>query len=292
MATVDIVQRAKNILYGHGLGEKPVLLRCAADAAESVSGDIVTFAMTSSAEATDNIEAGDVLSVWNAATATVAHVVYVIDTPTDATVTAVNGYIGSPVVADTLLDGAILEVIPGGGASEHIIYQAVETVFTTLLWPDIWEYSTYSITPELDDFQVELNAAVEKIEDAWQVIGTTRHEVAFEMAKNVHTSVSSTTVIAELYAFDSSNVFITTVNRVTESSTLDEAMTQMIATGAAAIAAGSVSYAAVLEASGKDNQFRGERSPSRRLWQDFGILRTAVLEDRSREVDWFEHDRG
>ena len=41
MPTVDIVQRAKTILYGHGIGEKPVLLQCNADAAESVSGDVV-----------------------------------------------------------------------------------------------------------------------------------------------------------------------------------------------------------------------------------------------------------
>ena len=37
MATIDIVQRAKTILYGHGIGEKPVILRLAADAAEFMS---------------------------------------------------------------------------------------------------------------------------------------------------------------------------------------------------------------------------------------------------------------
>ncbi len=290
MATVDIVQRAKTVLYGHGIGEKPVILQCAANAGESVSGAIVTFDMTSSGEAAE-ATAGDVLSVFNAATASVAHVVYVLSV-SSATITAVNGFLGSPVVADTLLDGALLEILPGGGVSEHTIYQGVETVFTSLLYPDIWERATYSITPQLDDFQVELNAAVEAIEDAWQVIGTTRHEVAFDMARDVHTSVSSTTVIAELFAFNSSSVFITTKNRITESSTLSEAMTQLIATGAAALAAGGTVHEATMESTGKDNQVRIQRSASRAIWQDFGTLRTALSEDLGKDLDWFEYDRG
>ena len=290
MATVDIVQRAKTILYGHGIGEKPVILRANADAAETVSGATVAFALLDAAEG-DEVAAGDVLSVFNAATASVAHVVYVLS-ESAGTVTAVNGFLGSPVVADTLLDAALLEILPGGGVSEHVVYQAVETVFTSLLYPDIWERATYSITPQLDDFQVELNAAVEAIEDAWQVIGTTRHEVAFDMARDVHTSVSSTTVIAELFAFDSSSVFITTKNRITESSTLSEAMTQMIATGAAALAAGGTVHEATMESTGKDNQVRIQRSASRAIWQDFGTLRTALAEDLGKELDWFEYDRG
>lgn len=290
MPTSDMVERTKSILFGAGIGEKPVILRLAADAAESISGDIVTFDMTDSTEAA-NLDGGDVVGVWGAAAATNAHMAYVISVAS-ATVTAVNAYNGSPAIADTNLDGGLLEVIPGGGIGEHNIYQAIETVFTSLLWPDLWEYATYAITPDLTDFQVELNAAVEKIEDAWQVIGSTRYEVAFEMAKNVHTSVSSTTVLAELLAFDSSNVFITTVNRITESSTLSEALRQMIATGAAAIAAGMTRNPATMESTGKDNQMRIERSPARALWQDFGTLRTALAGDLEQEVHWFEYDRG
>ena len=289
MATVDIVQRAKTILYGHGIGEKPALIRCAADALESFSAPLVTFTVAS-AEGT-KIAAGDVLSVFNAQTAAGAHVIYVTSISTDA-ITGINGFLGSPSIVDTDMDAAVVEILPGGGVSEHTIYQSVETVFLSLLYPDIWEYATYSITPQLDDFQVELNAAVERIEDAWQIIGSTRHEVAFSMAKNVHTSVSSTTVIAELVAFDSSSVFITTVNRITESSTLDEAMTQMIATGAAALAAGGTVHEATLEASGKDSQIRLERSASRAIWQDFGTLRTALSVTLEKEVDWFEYERG
>ncbi len=290
MATSAIVQRAKSILYGHGIGEKPVLLECAADAAETISNDTITIALKDAAEG-DKVTGGDVLSMWNAAASTNAHVLYVLSEAA-GTVTCINGFLGSPAVADTNLDSAILEILPGGGVSEHVIYQNVETVFLSLLYPDIWEYATYSITPQLDDFQVELNAAVERIEDAWQIIGSTRHEVAFSMAKNVHTSVSSTTVIAELVAFDSSSVFITTVNRITESSTLDEAMTQMIATGAAALAAGGTVHEATLEASGKDSQIRLERSASRAIWQDFGTLRTALSVTLEKEVDWFEYERG
>lgn len=231
------------------------------------------------------------LSIFGAATAANAHAIYVTSV-SGADITGINGYLGSPDVADTDLDGALLENLGGGMITEHIIYQAVETVIGTLLWPDIWEFTTYSITPQLDDFQVELNAAVEKIVNAFQVIGTTRHEVPFDMMKNVHTSVSSTTVIATLAAFDSSSVFIETINRITESSTFSEALTQLVATGAAALAAGGTTYEASLESTGKDNQVRLERSASRAIWRDFGTLRTAMSEDLSQEIDWFTYDRG
>ncbi len=191
----------------------------------------------------------------------------------------------SAQIEDMAVEGALT-------GNAELIYQAIETVFTSLLYPDIWERTAYTITPQLDDFQVELNAAVEAIEDAWQIIGTTRHEVAFDMAKDVPTSVSSTTVIGELFAFDSSSVFITTKNRITESSTLTEAHTQLIATGAAALAAGGTVHEATLESSGKDNQVRVQRSASRAIWQDFGTLRTALAEDLGKDLDWFEYDRG
>ena len=290
MATVDIVQRVKSILFGAGIGEKPVIVRCAADAVETTSGDTLTFTMLDAAEG-DKIAGGDVLSFWGAGTAAQAHMVYVLS-ESAGVVTAVNAFNGSPAVTDTDLDAALLEIVPGGGIGEHNIYQNIESVFTSMLWPDIWEYAFYAITPQLDDYQVELNIAVERIEDAWQIVGTTRHEVAFDMAKNVHTSVSSTQVIAELIAYDSSNVFITTVNRVTESSTINEAMTQMIATGAAALAAGMTKNPASMESTGKDNQIRAERSPERTLWQAFGTLRTAIAGDLEQEVGWFSYDRG
>lgn len=293
MATSDIVQRARAILYGYGLGEKPALVEVNADAAETITGTSqIVFNLAAGEGARSKLAAGDVLSVFQSASAAAAFVMYVKSVSTDA-VTATLTYGGSPASTTDDLDGLTLEILPGGAVSEHLLYQHVETVFASLLWEGgVWAYNTYAVTPDLSDYQVELNAAVEEIEQAWQVVAGRRIDIGFGMEKNVHTSVSSTTVIAELVALDGSNVFLTVRERLTESSTLDEAQTQCIATGAAALAAGGSVYSATLEASSKDNQARAELSPSRALWNDFGTLRQAISNDLALDSEGFEYDRG
>jgi len=288
MATTDIVQRAKNLLYGYGIGEQPTIIQAPAAANETSIGTTVTFDLATAQLA--KVAEGDVLSVLAAATAADAHVMYVLSK--DATsVTAVASYMGAPAVtADGDLDGALFELSPL--KSEHLIYQAIETVFSTLLYPDVHKYGTYTITPDLTDYQVELNAAVESIESAWQSIGGEIHAIPFGVAKNVSTSVSSTGVLGELFAIDGSSVYVTTRERYLEADSISEALTQCIATGAAALCVGAARSSTDLEAAKKDSQFRGQRNPANDLWRDFVTLRSALAEDLAGEVDWFEIRRG
>ncbi|GAG37582.1 unnamed protein product, partial [marine sediment metagenome] len=69
MADTDIVQRVKSILYGTAIGEQPTIVQAAADAAESSPAAVVTFTLASAEGA--KVSAGDMLSVYAAATATV-----------------------------------------------------------------------------------------------------------------------------------------------------------------------------------------------------------------------------
>jgi len=288
MSATTIVSRVKSILYGHGIGEAPAVIQAPAAANETSIGTTVTFDLATAELA--KVESGDVLSVMAAATAADAHVMYVLSK--DATsVTAIASYMGAPAVtADGDLDGALFELSPL--KSEHMLYQAVATVFTTLLYPDIYKYGTYDITPDLSDYQVELNAAVESIESAWQSIGGEIHAIPFGVAKNVSTSVSSTGVLGELFAIDGTSVYVTTRERYLETDTVTEALAQCIATGAAALAVGAARSSTDLESAKKDSQFRGQRNPANDLWRDFVTLRTALSEDLAGEVDWFEIRRG
>ena len=288
MAIATVVSRVKSILYGHGLGEKPAIVQAPAAANETSIGTTVVFDLATAELA--KVEAGDVLSVLAAATAADAHMMYVLSKDSTS-VTALASYMGSPAVtADGDLDAAFFELDPV--VSEHFIYQAVETVFTTLLYPDISKYNTYSITPDLSDYQVELNAAVEEIQSAFQIIGGQRHLIPFSVSRNVHTTVSSTGVLGELFAIDGSSVYITTRERYLEADTLTEALTECVATGAAALCIGASRSSTDLESTKKDSQVRGERNPANDLWRDFITLRAALSEDLARDVEWFEIRRG
>jgi len=276
------------LVYGHGLGEKPSIVQAPAAANETSIGTTVVFDLATAELA--KVEAGDVLSVLAAATAADAHMMYILSK--DATsVTALASYMGSPAVtADGDLDAVLFELDPL--KSEHFIYQAVETVFTTLLYPDIHKYNTYEVTPDLSDYQVELNAAVEEIVDAKQTIGGQWHSIPFGVQKDVHTDVSSTGVLGELVAIDGSSVYITTRERYLEADTLTEALTECIATGAAALCVGASRSSTDLESTKKDSQVRGDRNPANDMWRDFITLRAALSEDLSRDVEWFEIRRG
>ena len=85
----------------------------------------------------DQVQAGDILSVVDAADADSAFVLYVLSVATD-TVTALMGYFGSPspTTADDL-DGAVFEVNPV--KSEWLMWQKVETTIDTLLWPVVYK---------------------------------------------------------------------------------------------------------------------------------------------------------
>jgi hypothetical protein len=282
----DLVSRTKTLLYGSGLGEKPVIVRAAADAAETIAPPIITFDLLAGEGAASGIAAGDTLSMVGGTTAALSSVFYVLSVSVDR-VTCLNSYLGStPVSVADLLDGVIFELNPA--RSEFMLWNDVSAVIAGMLWPQIYLYSTSAITtPDLADYQNEVAATVEEIIDAHQVISNTIHHIPFELHTNVHTTVSSTGAFAELYAIDGSTIYLVTKDRVAETSTLNEAYMQCIATGAAAIAAGSMLGGGSLESSSKDSQARVQLTPRQALWQDFIALRSSIAQDLSMEEGWF-----
>ena len=287
MSAVDIIQRARAHIYGQGIGEAPTLVIGNANAAESISAPLITFNVATNEGA--KVNAGDVLSIIDAADADSAFMLYVTSVSTDA-ITAYMGYLGSPSPTTANdLDGAVFELNPL--KSEWLMWQKLESVFSTMLWPTIYKYNNYTVTPDLSDYQVELNAAVEVIVDAKQTIGGTFISIPYALQKNLSTSVSSTTVLGELYAIDGSSVYITTKERYAASDTLPSGLEECAAVGVAAMTLGAARSSTDLEASSKDSQFRGQRNPADSLWRDFITLRSSLAEDLAVEEEWFEYYR-
>ncbi len=284
MARADIVERTKDILYGQGLGQRPPIRECAADAAESVSGSKVTFSVASGEG--DKIKAGQVLSLYGSTDDTDSYALYVLSVSSDS-ITAVNGYNGSPVVADTNLDGALLEQNPW--QLEYFIHKRIDAVISRLLWDDVYTLTAASVTPDLTDGQVEVPATVERIVSAQQQIGGEWVNIPFGIVKNVSTSVSSTGNLGVFDAVDGSTVYYTYMAKV-DATTTDEALIELIALGAAALLSG----ASVTERTVPlDGVSQSPRSVGQELWRDFVTLRRSIAEDLAADTAIaFEVERG
>ena len=282
MARADILDRTKDILYGQGLNERPPIRQAAADAAESISGSTVSFALATDEGA--KVKPGHVLSLYGSTDENDAYALFVLSVSGD-TVTAVNGFRGSPAVADTNLDGALLEQNPF--QLDYQIHKRIDTVINTLLWPKVYVLTAASVTPDLTDGQVEVPATVERITDAKQQIGGEWVSIPFGVEKNVSTSISSTGTLGFFDAIDGSTVYYTYMNRVTATST-DEAVIELISLGAAALLLGaSVNERAMENAPGRP------RNVGQDLWRDFVTLRESYAEDISEDTTLgFEYHSG
>lgn len=285
MAAVDIIQRVKAHVYGQGAGEKPTIILGAADAAETISAPTIEFDVQSGAL----VRAGDVLSIVGAADADSAYMLYVLSVATN-TVTALMGYMGSPSPTTANdLDGAVFEVNPL--KSEWLMWQKAEATATTLMWPAVYKKGTASITPDLATGQNEIAATVMEVLSAQQQIGGIWETIPWSLDRDLSTSVSSTGSLISVGAVDSSTVYLKTIERYALSDTMDAAVEECIAVGAAAQVLGAARSSTDLESSSKDSQFRGSRNPADQLWRDFITLRASINDDLAKQVDWFEYHR-
>lgn len=287
MALADIVHRTRALLYGQGLGEKPAMRVGAADAAESVSGQLVTFALASDEGA--KCKPGQVLAVYDPSTEGDAHVIYITSIATD-TVTGVNGYLGSPAVVGSDsgdLDSAVFEQSPL--ATMYEIYETIDTVVARYLWPEVYTVETKTIaSPNLVDGQEAVASDVMEILHAWQVIGSTNYRVACDThPKTVNTSQKSTGRLAEFNWYDGSTGYYTVKTKIVEADEASEELTRIIATGAAALLLGASVVEATLDSTKKDNTdaVQKRNSAGSILWRDFLTLKQQYSTELSRDHD-------
>lgn len=295
MALADIAARTRQILSGTGLGEKPTIARTADTASASVTNGIVTLTMAT--DWGEKIGAGDILSKYSLADESKAFVFYVltVDESTDV-VTAINAYQGSPAFATAAdLNKQFLEQNPL--ATGYQIFEAIDVVVTNMLWPEVYDVVTASISaPDITYGTEAVTSEVEEIISAWQIIGS--QEVAIDFSRQpweVHTSVASTGKLAHFRWHNGSTGYYTYRAKLLEADEADTELTYLIALGAAAFLLGGTLPSATLEATKKDNtEAVTQRSAAGdRLWRDFLTLKQQMgSELAKRQPNRIYIDRG
>lgn len=287
MSRAQVVNATKDVIYGTGLGEKPSLRRGAASAGAATTGSLITFNLL--ADEGQYVKAGNVLARVSPAADTRSYVYYVLSVSTDA-VTAVDAYHGAPaLVTATDLNNALFEQNPL--VPEYRIHKAIDTILARYLWPFVWKYNNYAVVPDLSDGQVTLDADVEEIESAYQIIGGQTWTLAAKAVRNASTAVASTGVLGVLDAMDGSSVYLTTKDRFTLSDTDTVAeLIDLVALGAAAWSLDSSVAAAGLEKAKKEATAREVKA--RELWGSFLAMRSSWQEDLARDDYYFQYDRG
>ena len=278
MAKSDIIRRAKPLLYGPGLGEKPRLVRTASAASISTTGEITTFDLF--AGEGSKVRAGDVLASMNVTDETDAFVAYVLGISTDTvTVTFIDG---SPVPTGTDLNDQILEVNPL--VTEHALALNIDVIIDNWLFPEVVDIvATNSVTPDLTDGQVELSGTARDILSAYQIVNGTSYPVRWKIRRNMNTNVSSTGVLGFFEPYDGSLIYYTTLEEVTVATT-DTGLQHMIATGATALSLDGTVVETSLESSKKDSQDRPADSVASNMWRSFLSQKQAISEDQSRDT--------
>lgn len=286
MALADIYSRVRSILYGQALGEKPALRVAAADANESVSGDLITFTLSAGEGA--KCKPGQVLSVYDPDTEADAHAVYITSISTDA-ITGFNGYLGSPDVAGANsgdLDNKVFEQNPL--VTGYEIFEAIDTVVERLLWPDVYVIETKTIaSPDLVDGQEGVATDVKEILHAWQRIGSTNYPVPFtRVPMDVDAALASTGRMAEFDWIDGSTGYYTAKTKIVEADEASSELTHLIATGAAAIVLGASLAETSISVTKKDNIAAPDRrgQAADRLWRDFLTLKQNYKEELVRDI--------
>ena len=285
MARSDYVGRVKSTLYGQGLGEKPSMRRLALDAGVLVGGSpLVNFDLFTGEGA--KVNAGDVLCFISENDAAKAYVFYVISVSTD-TVTAYNGYHGAPAIANgsTDMDGGLLE--HGPLRTEFEIHKAIDVVFETLLYPEVGGFSEATVTPSPTYGQVELNSAVQEIHSAWQLVAGEKIHIPFNVERKVHTSVSTSTVLGTFDHCDNSTIYYTYLKKLSvgdeDTDESGEALVQLVAAGAAALALDMSAVDGTLERSHKDSQNRRDSDAASRLLRLFYTLKAQWSADDAQD---------
>jgi hypothetical protein len=284
MALVDIVNRARSLLYGTGLGEQPPIRLAATTASETTSGQLVSFNVATGEAA--KIKAGETLAVYDPDTEADAHVIYVTSISSN-TITGVNAYWGSPAVATAGdLNSAVFEQNPVWTGFE--IFQAIDTVVANLLWPHVYDVVTATIaSPDITFGTETVPAEVEEIISAWQIIGSREYLIPVSRQPyEVHASLASTGKLAVFEWINGSTGYYTYRAKFAEADEADTELTHLIALGAAAILLGASISEATLESTKKDNaEAVGQRSSAGdRLWRDFLTLRQSMSEEQTKRL--------
>jgi len=285
MAALDIIKKAHTKLYSAGLGERPSVVRAAANANEgTVTNGVLTFDLLAGEGA--NVQKGDVLSVRNPATAATAYVTEIIGLSTD-TVTVLNDI--GPALAggdDGALDNAILEV--AAPITGYQMWQFLEVIFDDYLHPAVFRRDTEQVAANLATCEVSIPADVDKIMKAYQRIANFMIPLPHDLVKYQDTSIWATGQYANIGFIDGSTAYLHVQKRYVSTDTFPDSIENLVATGVAAMSADSDVFASNLETASKESQMRGQKDVSSKLWRSFYTQRQEHSESLADDIEYFE----
>lgn len=276
MSRADIIGITRDLIYGHGLGEKPSVRRAASAATVTPSGGTVSFDLLAGEGA--KVRAGDVLALRGTTAVSNAAVLEVLSVATD-TVTAV---VSDGSITPANLNDAILDQNPL--VTELTMHRALTNIVANWLYPTVFEIdATVTATPNLSTLQVELPATTREILSAHQVVSGIVYPVGARLVRHLATALSSTGVLAEIDCVDGSTIYFTTITEITDAAT-DEGIQYMIASGAAALSLDGTVAETQLESAKSDAQNRDTGTAAQQLWRAFLSQRASLAEDLSRDT--------
>jgi len=283
--TQAIASKARERLYGAGLGEKPSIIQSAGGTA-TVVGDIATFALATGKGA--SVRDGNTLTAYNPTSST-DYGFYVLSVSTD-TITAINGYDGTAIANGGSVP-ALLEV--NAPITGHELLNAIDEIINGYLWPEVFDIVVDSFTPNQSTFQSNANTLDEKIIRGWQKSGNQVARIPIGLTKNIGTADFASGKMINYDTVSGNDIYYTVLRRVSTANSTALALGGIISKGATALVSENVALDGLWESSRKDAQDRGKRSPSDRFWQSFFKAKSQYSEDLSRDTALeFTVDRG
>jgi hypothetical protein len=167
--------------------------------------------------------------------------------------------------------------------TEYSIQSAIDDIIASYLFPELFDITMDSFTPNLATLQAEAHADDEDIIRAWQKVGGTTYQVPVKLIQNAPVATFASGKMIAFDAVTSISIDYSAKRKISLASSTNLAYAGLIAKGAAALCIEGVE-----EAPKED-----EMQESRPLWASFynakRQLETAVAKEA---VTQFKVDRG
>lgn len=191
------VREAKNQLTGSGAGEKPSLVQVSSAEIISNQGRELVRLRLNSQYSPSPTNAGRVLARLDPQTYNECNVLYTVSANTEGAneIICYTGYEGSPKLADAdAYANTWWDQNAPYSSMSHTIWQKAEYVLENQLWPQIWEWTTYTVNAPnsygWENVPASAGNLREVVQPGWQLHSHETEPVAVGLDRNVGTSPS------------------------------------------------------------------------------------------------------
>ena len=259
-----IVELVKDRLYSTGIGNKPSIRQSGAVVPSAVNADgTCTFAMASTAEA-GKVKPGHILSVYSSTDADDAYAWYVLSIDDDD-ITAVNGYQGAAI---TISDAVPLLLEHQPPVTLHRIQTAIEDIIDVYLWPEVFEITQNSLTPDLNSGQSAAADGEMRILRGWQQLAGRTYQVPTKIVDDMPTGLFANGKMIQYATPYAGTLYYSAYTKIDLTSTGTQ-YEDLIARGAAALVLEGADAASHWEHAKNDSKERQRLEAQMPHWSSF-----------------------